>query len=85
MTQNSRKPADQLADIREAIKRLQIEEDQLRSEFVAGKHELTGDEYQVVIVKTDSSRVDVKMLRSTLAPDELRPFLKTVPRGGRAH
>jgi len=79
MTQTNRKPVDRLAYLRESIRRLETEEEQLRSEFIAGEHDPIGDEYQVVIVKSEASRVEVKALRSTMTPEEVQPYLRKVP------
>ena len=78
-SQINRKAADRLADIREKIRLLEDEENQLRHEFIDGEHDTIGDEYQVVITTRETERVDTKALRRDLSPKQLKPYLKTLP------
>ena len=74
----NRKPADELADIRERIKALETRENVLRAKMIAGECDLTGDEYTAVVSKTRSERIDNDKLKKELGLQFLRPFMKTI-------
>lgn len=63
---SNRKPADELADIREQIRELGARESELRAKMIAGECSLVGDEF------------DVARIRKELGTQFLRPFLKRV-------
>jgi hypothetical protein len=75
--QSNRKPADRLAEIREQIRALEVEEAELRQSFLDGEHDLVGDDHQVIITASVMERIDVKSLRRDFNPSALRPYLKT--------
>jgi hypothetical protein len=75
---SNRKPADELADIRERIKILKERESILRDRMLAGECSLAGDEFDVVISKVKSERIDTATLKRELGLKFLRPFLSTV-------
>lgn len=71
----NRKPADELADIRERVRILKAREDILRAKLIDGDADLIGDEYRVVISKVKAERVDTAKLRKELGTKFLKPYL----------
>ena len=74
-TATNRKPADELADVRERIKALKTREEILRTQLIDGEVDLIGDEYRVVISKVKSERVDVARMKKELGTKFLKPYL----------
>lgn len=72
----NRHPVDELADIRDAIKRLKDREDEIRKLIIEGSCSSLGDQYSATIQTTSSERVDTKALREKLTSAELSKFLK---------
>lgn len=72
----NRHPVDELADVRAEVKRLQLREAELRKLILAEECELTGDQYEAVIRRQESERIDVDRLRRELGMERLRPFVK---------
>ena len=78
-TQSSnRKPPDELADLREHIKALKERETVLRELMLAGHVSLIGDDFEVVISKSKTEKVDTTAMKRELGLAALRPFLTTV-------
>lgn len=73
----NRHPVDELAEVRTTIKRLQEREAELREELLAGKCGLIGFDHQALVRETQTERIDTKLLREKLSPEQLGPFLKT--------
>ena len=71
----NRKPADRLADLRERIKALEVEEAQLRDGFISGELPPQGDEHTVVIEHKTNQRVDLRAMRQNVAQEVWAPFL----------
>jgi hypothetical protein len=65
---SNRAPPDELADVRERIKVLK------RREEVFG---LVGDEYEAVVTRSKSERIDAALIKKELGLAFLRPFLAT--------
>lgn len=77
-TASNRKPADELADIREQIKKLKEREGAIRHQALQGLCGLTGDEFKIVIARVVAERVDTDKLKKELGLKFLRPFLRKV-------
>lgn len=75
---SNRKPADELADVRERMKALREREAILREQMISGDVDLTGDSYEVIISKTKTEKVDTAAMKRELGLKALRPFLTTV-------
>ena len=73
----NRKPADELFEVREKIRVLKDREEILRARFLAGDADPVGDDYEVVITKTKTERVDTAALKRDLGLNFLKPFLRT--------
>src|ERR1700745_3654157 len=63
--QTNHHPADRLADIREQIRILKAEEEELREGFIAGDLDLDGarDDYTVVVEQKVNERIDLRRMR----------------------
>ena len=75
MNETNRKPADELADVREKIRELKAREDRLREMMISGEAELMGDEFLASVVVRASERVDTVRMKKELDPAVLEPFL----------
>lgn len=73
----NRKPADELADIREGLRTLKDREAVLRGQMIAGEVSLIGDEFEVVVSKSKTEKVDTGKMKRELGLAALRPFLIT--------
>lgn len=73
----NRHPADRLADVRARIRDLKAEEEALRLRFIEGEDAL-GDEFEVVVDKRRSERLDRKKLEKEMGRAFLRPFMTSV-------
>lgn len=73
---SNRKPADELADIRERIRELKTREDTLRVRLINGACSLTGDDYKVTVAKVKGEKLDTTKLKKELGLKFLRPFLR---------
>ncbi len=74
----NRAPADELVDVREKIRYLKDREEFLRGRMLAGECSLVGDDFEVVISKTKSERLDTAAIKREFGLATLRPFLTTV-------
>jgi hypothetical protein len=72
----NRHAADRLADLRDEIRRLQAEADQLRAELMAPDADLCGAEFEAFIQDRVQDRIDVAAAIRALGRDALRPFLR---------
>ena len=71
----NRKPADELADVRERIRALKVREEILRAKMIAGECSLTGDEFKVFISSVKSEVLDTAKIRKELGTKFLKPYL----------
>jgi hypothetical protein len=74
---SNRKPADELADIRDQIRLLKAREEDLRQKFIAGKVSLSGDDYRVVVSGKTAEILDTAKIRKELGLQFLKPFMRT--------
>jgi hypothetical protein len=65
---SNRHPADELADVRSEIRRLQTREAELRVELLAGQCGLVGDDNVVTITERDQCRLDLIAVRKRYGP-----------------
>src|SRR3954453_10820761 len=72
----NRHPIDALADCRQRIKLLKIEESQLRSGILKDRSDLVGDDFEAKIADSKIQRVDLVALRREMGLRFLRPFMK---------
>lgn len=68
-------PADRLAKVREDIRILKAEEDELREGFISGGLNPIGDEHVVVVDTTLGERIDTQALKREWGMAMLRPFV----------
>lgn len=73
---SNRKPADELADLREQIRILTEREQILRSQMIAGQVSLYGDEHEVHITISKSERINTNKIVKELGREFLRPYLR---------
>lgn len=69
-------PVDELAAIREEIKLLQQQADDLRETLLEEGADLTGDQYEATIVPNVRETLDKKALIETYGEKAIAPFLK---------
>jgi hypothetical protein len=75
--QENRAVADQLADVRAEISRLQVIEQRLRKEIVSsGEPVVRGDENAAVVTSFTSRRLDTEALRAELGEEAVGPFMR---------
>ncbi len=74
-TKTNLAPADRLAKVRDEIRILKAEEDELRSGFIDGELDAVGDEHVVVITTSRSERIDTQALKREWGMAKLRPFV----------
>lgn len=75
MTTN-RHPVDELADVREQIKKLEGRELQLRAAILRGECSLSGDEYEANVVKQRRETLDTKEIKRQLGRERLAQFMR---------
>jgi hypothetical protein len=68
------KPADRLAELRDQMRLLKDEEQQLREAFIAGADPV-GDDYTVTVDRKTIERVDLDAMRQHIAEEVWKPFL----------
>jgi hypothetical protein len=71
----NRHPADRLHDLRDEIRRLQAEVDQLRAELMAAGADLRGDEWIATVCTRAHRRIDMDAALAALG-EALWPFLR---------
>lgn len=76
MTTN-RHPVDELADVREQIKKLQEREWQLRDMILRGLCQTVGDEYEADVVMQCRETLDTKEIKRQLGRERLAQFMRT--------
>lgn len=69
-------PADELAALREDIKRLQARADDVRDDLLKEGADLVGNEYYADIKDQTRETLDRKALEDTYGADFVKPFLK---------
>lgn len=74
-TKTNLAPADRLAKVREEIRILKVEEDELRAGFIDGDLDAVGDEHVVIVTTTRSERSDTQALKREWGMAKLRPFV----------
>jgi hypothetical protein len=74
---SNRAPPDELADVREQIKALKQREEVLRAVLINGECGLVGDEYEAVVTRSKSERIDAAPIKRELGLVFLCPFLAT--------
>jgi hypothetical protein len=72
--ERNRHPADRLADVRQDIKRLEQEEQELRIYLLEHPHDRTGMEHIATIGEQRRSRVDLKALANEVGHSLLQRF-----------
>lgn len=75
MPTTNRHPVDELADVREQIKKLQEQERQLRDR-VLEETSFIGDEYRAEIVMHHRETLDTKAIKREFGRERLEQFLK---------
>jgi hypothetical protein len=70
----NRHPADRLADIRSEIKRLEAEEEKLRTYLLEHPNDRIGEEHIAVIGSQSRKRVDLKDLADEIGASLLQRF-----------
>jgi len=74
-TKTNLAPADRLARVREDIRILKAEEEELKDGFKAGDLDTVGDEHVVVITTSRSEKIDTQALKREWGMAKLRPFV----------
>ena len=77
--QTNRKAADRLAELREQIKILEVEEKKLREGFISGDLPLEGDDCTVVVETKVNERIDLGAMREHVPEKVWKPFLISKP------
>jgi hypothetical protein len=72
----NRKPADELAWVREQIRDLQAREDYIKRMILAGTFDAEGDEVDIVIERKAQKRLDRELLEAEIG--DLSDFMKPV-------
>lgn len=72
----NRHPADELADIRSEIQKLEKRETELREYLIGNQHDLDGDEFSVFLTKMSRTTVDRKAIEKAMGKSWLEKFLK---------
>jgi hypothetical protein len=70
----NRHPADELADVRSEIRRLQEREEALRAHLLEHPEDRVGDDYTVSISSQSRKRVDLKRLADEIGASLLARF-----------
>jgi hypothetical protein len=70
----NRHPADELADVRSEIRRLQEREETLRAHLLEHPEDRVGDDYTVSISSQSCKRVDLKRLAAEIGASLLARF-----------
>jgi hypothetical protein len=70
----NRHPADELADVRSEIRRLQEREENLRAHLLEHPEDRVGDDYTVSISSQSRKRVDLKRLADEIGASLLARF-----------
>lgn len=73
----NRHPVDELADVREELRKLKVREDELRAEILSGDHGLVGDQFEASVRETSAERIDTGELKKRWGMDKLQPFVRT--------
>jgi hypothetical protein len=71
----NRHPVDELADLRETMKRLKVREDELREMIISKKCSRQGDEHTAFVETKRSERLDKKQVVQEFGRERLRHFL----------
>jgi hypothetical protein len=74
MEGNNRHPVDRLADVRQELKRLEQEEQELRAYLLEHPHDRIGIEHIATIGEQRRSRVDLKALADEIGHSLLQRF-----------
>jgi hypothetical protein len=74
MTTN-RHPVDELADVREQIKKLEARERELRNIVLSRECSFVGDEYEAAVVMQRRSRLDTREIKRQLGLEALQRFM----------
>src|SRR5262245_62355480 len=74
MEEHNRHPADRLADVRQEIKCLEQEEQELRAYLLGHPHDRTGVEHIATIGEQRRSRVDIKALADEIGHSLMQRF-----------
>jgi uncharacterized protein (UPF0548 family) len=77
--QTNRKPADRLFELREQIRVLKAEEEELREGFIAGDLPLEGDEHVVSVEVKINERIDARAMRQNVDESIWAPYLISTP------
>jgi hypothetical protein len=74
----NRHPADELADVRAEIKRLQLREAELRNILLAEGADRTGIQYKAVVLDTGQKHINTKALIDHFGAATMRPFFRSI-------
>lgn len=74
MQERNRHPADRLADVRQELKRLEGEEQELRAYLLEHPHDRIGMEHIATIGEQRRSRVDLKALADEVGHSLMQRF-----------
>jgi hypothetical protein len=74
VAEHNRHPADRLADVRQDIKRLEEEEQQLRVYLLEHPHDRIGVEHIATVGEQRRSRVDLKALADEIGHSLMQRF-----------
>ena len=69
-------PADELADVREEIKRLTVRAETLRDQLLAEGAELKGDQYTAVITPSVRESLDRAAITEAFGAAAVAPFVR---------
>jgi dihydroorotase-like cyclic amidohydrolase len=69
-------PADELADVREEIKRLTVRAETLRDQLLIEGAELRGDQYTAVITPSVRESLDRKAITEAFGEAAVAPFVR---------
>jgi hypothetical protein len=74
----NRHPADELADVRAEIKRLETHRERLRSKLLADGANLIGDEWEASISFKQHARLDAKAATEYFGAEAMKPFMRRI-------
>jgi hypothetical protein len=78
MEERNRHPVDRLADVRQEIKRLEEEEQELRAYLLEHPHDRRGTDYEALVGMQQRKRIDLRALADEIGASLLGRFTRYV-------
>jgi hypothetical protein len=74
----NRHPADELADVRAEMKRLEVHHERLRCELLADGADMMGNEWIASINLKHQARIDAKAAVQHFGAEAMQPFMRRI-------